>query len=181
MIEIDERGIYLINFEKHQNLDGLDRIRELGRQRAARCRERKKLLSGVPENCNVTNNATVTDDNALDIDIERDKEKDKDICPFTEIKDLFNSKCLSLQKVQKLTNSRKNKLSARWKELPDIKQWEQLFIEVECTSFLIGKNDRGWKASFDWLIANDSNYTKVLEGQYANQQIQRDRFEGIIT
>jgi hypothetical protein len=34
------------------------------------------------------------------------------------------------------------------------------------TPFLAGGGDRGWRASFDWLIANDSNVRKVLEGAY---------------
>jgi len=35
------------------------------------------------------------------------------------------------------------------------------------TPFLAGEGDRGWQASFDWLIANRSNVRKVLEGEYA--------------
>jgi hypothetical protein len=37
---------------------------------------------------------------------------------------------------------------------------------AEQTPFLAGAGDRGWQASFDWLIANDSNVRKVLEGAY---------------
>jgi hypothetical protein len=35
------------------------------------------------------------------------------------------------------------------------------------TPFLAGNGDRGWQASFDWLIANRSNVRKVLAGAYA--------------
>ena len=35
------------------------------------------------------------------------------------------------------------------------------------TPFLAGDNNRGWQASFDWLIANRRNVRKVLEGEYA--------------
>jgi hypothetical protein len=34
------------------------------------------------------------------------------------------------------------------------------------TPFLAGAGDRGWQASFDWLIANGSNVRKVLKGAY---------------
>jgi hypothetical protein len=34
------------------------------------------------------------------------------------------------------------------------------------TPFLSGEGARGWRASFDWLIANDTNVRKVLEGAY---------------
>ena len=54
MIENTEKGIYITNFDKHQNIEGLDRIREQNRIRKQRERERKKALlleesgSGVP-------------------------------------------------------------------------------------------------------------------------------------
>ena len=34
------------------------------------------------------------------------------------------------------------------------------------TPFLTGTGDRGWRANFDWFIANDTNVRKVLEGLY---------------
>jgi len=97
-------------------------------------------------------------------------DKEINIVPFTEIVELYNRVCMSLPNVQKLTDSRKRKLTARWKEMPDIEQWKRLFNEVEQIPFLKGENDRGWKASFDWLIENDSNITKVLEGQYRREK-----------
>ena len=43
------------------------------------------------------------------------------------------------------------------------------------TPFLTGDGNRGWQASFDWLIANRSNVRKVLEGEYAPQAPARAR------
>jgi hypothetical protein len=34
------------------------------------------------------------------------------------------------------------------------------------TPFLAGEGARGWRASFDWLITNDTNVRKVIEGVY---------------
>lgn len=34
------------------------------------------------------------------------------------------------------------------------------------TPFLAGAGERGWRANFDWLIANDTNARRVLEGCY---------------
>lgn len=34
------------------------------------------------------------------------------------------------------------------------------------TPFLLGEGPGGWCANFDWLIANDTNYLKVIEGRY---------------
>lgn len=68
-------GIYAIpNWEKHQNADGLEKIREQTRKRVANHRKNQKLALG----CNVTSNATVTQGNATEEEKEEDKEKDKE-------------------------------------------------------------------------------------------------------
>jgi len=41
--------------------------------------------------------------------------------------------------------------------------------KAAATPFCLGLNDRGWKTDFDWLIANDTNAAKVLEGRYDTQ------------
>ncbi len=38
------------------------------------------------------------------------------------------------------------------------------------TPFLAGAGERGWRASFDWLIADAANARKVLHGEYAPTQ-----------
>jgi hypothetical protein len=38
------------------------------------------------------------------------------------------------------------------------------------TPFLAGAGERGWRASFDWLIADAGNARKVLHGEYAPNQ-----------
>lgn len=42
MIEIDEAGIRISNWEKHQNIDGLERIKKLNAERNRKYRQRKK-------------------------------------------------------------------------------------------------------------------------------------------
>lgn len=65
--------INLPGWEDHQNIEGLDKIREQTRKRVADYRTRKKQAL-LPDNSNVT----VTDCNAADIDIDIDKEKKKE-------------------------------------------------------------------------------------------------------
>lgn len=61
MIEITERGIFLINFEKNQNIEAMLRIRELTRDRVRKFREKKLIPSGTS---NVNGNGDVTHSNA---------------------------------------------------------------------------------------------------------------------
>lgn len=81
MIEIDQRGIYLVNWQKHQSIDKLEQLKEQNMQRQAAWRQRKKLPAG-DEASNVmsrNSNVTVTLRNALDIDIDKDKERERDL------------------------------------------------------------------------------------------------------
>ena len=70
MIEVIDDIIRISNWEKYQNVDGMERIREQTRLRVAKHRENKKL------ECNVTGNATVTHSNALDKEEDIDIDKD---------------------------------------------------------------------------------------------------------
>lgn len=88
MIEItDNNFISIANWDKHQNLDGLERIREQNRIRKQKERERKKLLL-----CHSDSHVTVTQCHATDKDI--DKDINKDINKYiVEIVTYLNDKC----------------------------------------------------------------------------------------
>lgn len=75
MIEIIDGIISLPNWEKHQNVDGMEKIKEQTRNRVAKYRKKQKNLALG----NVTCNVTVTDGNALEEDKEENKNRlDKD-------------------------------------------------------------------------------------------------------
>lgn len=75
MVEIIDGVITLPNWEKHQNIDGMEKIKEQTRNRVARHREKQKNIALG----NVTGNVTVTDGNALEEDKEKNKNRlDKD-------------------------------------------------------------------------------------------------------
>lgn len=71
MIEIINNIYCVSNWEKYQNIDGLDKIREQTRKRVSRYREKQRVLTSG--NSSVTGNVTVTQSNATEIDIEEDK------------------------------------------------------------------------------------------------------------
>jgi predicted phage replisome organizer/uncharacterized phage protein (TIGR02220 family) len=76
MVENDTKGIYLVNFEKHQSLEKMEHIKEQNRIRKQRERD-KKLL----ESRNMSRDISVTsrDSHATDIDIDKDIDKDKEL------------------------------------------------------------------------------------------------------
>jgi hypothetical protein len=44
--------------------------------------------------------------------------------------------------------------------------FREAVARAAATPFLCGEGPAGWCANFDWLVANDTNYLKVLEGRY---------------
>lgn len=97
-----------------------------------------------------------------------EKDKENNIKVLNNIIEYFNAKN-TFSKIIKLTDSRKKKLLARVKEqgLNNIIRAIDIASESE---FLKGSNDSGWKMDFDWLIANDTNIIKILEGKYSNNK-----------
>lgn len=82
-----------------------------------------------------------------------------------ELINLWNAQS-DLSKIIKLSNPRKSKLKKRFSEpLFDFKKAIPLILESD---FLMGRSS-GWKITFDWFIENESNYIKVLEGNYSNK------------
>lgn len=80
MLEMDDRSfISIANWEKHQNIDGLEKIREQNRMRKQREREKKRLLLDHSD-CHVT----VTQSHATDIELELEEDKNKDIPSKTD-------------------------------------------------------------------------------------------------
>ncbi|WP_107950903.1 phage replisome organizer N-terminal domain-containing protein [Lysinibacillus parviboronicapiens] len=87
MVEVDENEIIRIhNWEKHQNVDGMEKIRLQTAARVAKHREKKKAEQALPlpknddnDTCNVTvtqSNETEQTKTRLDKDLDIDKEKD---------------------------------------------------------------------------------------------------------
>lgn len=81
MIFIDENDfIEIANWEKHQNVEGLDQIRSNNAERQKRYRDKKKQALLIENNeSSVTSNVTSRNSNALDKEIDKEIELDKDI------------------------------------------------------------------------------------------------------
>lgn len=98
MIQLEDHIIKIAGWEEHQNIDGLDRIREQTRKRVAKYRENQKQLP-----CNVTCNDTVTEGNA--IEEEREEEEEIDINIYSSIINYLNKKANTRYRV----NNKKTK------------------------------------------------------------------------
>jgi len=76
-----------------------------------------------------------------------------------------------LPKVMEMTASRRQKALQRLKEHPSLAWWKQSMANIANSAFCRGmgqpkSGEKPWKASFDWLVHNDSNAVKAYEGRY---------------
>lgn len=98
------------------------------------------------------------------------KPKKPDVdCDF--ILRLYHDRCPSLPKVLKLSDKRKMKIRVRFEEMRfDYETLQQVFDKAEASSFMRGDNNRGWRADFDWIFNNSTNWLKILEGKYDDRK-----------
>lgn len=163
MVEKIDGVIMLPNWEKHQNIDGMEKIKEQNRNRAARHRQKQKLLAQNNESNvtdNVMDNVTVTHGNALD----KDKELDKDI-------EINNNKVMTSSSLsENLKNSGIHLTAKAHQQLLD-------YVGLDGMSFdmlnrAIEKTSGSHKPSFNYLIAILENWKK--KGFTSIEQVDED-------
>lgn len=158
MIEIIDGIISLPNWEKHQNVDGMEKIKEQTRNRVAKYRKKQKNLALG----NVTGNVTVTDGNALEED--KDKELDKDI----EINN--NKVMISSSLSENLKNSGIHLTNKSHQQLLE-------YVGLDGMSFdmlnrAVEKTSGSHKPSFNYLIAILESWKK--KGFTSIEQVDED-------
>jgi hypothetical protein len=96
------------------------------------------------------------------------KEKKKDI---VNLWNTFAEKN-NLAKIKGITKSRSKHLDARLEE--DNFEFNAILQQIEKQDFLLGKGGMNWKVNFDFIIKNDNNFIKILEGGYASKKDYKD-------
>jgi hypothetical protein len=79
----------------------------------------------------------------------------------------YNDLAGPLPKVKEFTESRRRKVKSRIAGGLTLERFEEIVKRCVATPFLTGDNQRGWRAHFDWLMENDTNAAKVMEGAYS--------------
>ena len=90
--------------------------------------------------------------------IKNDKEHYSFVSEIINIwNEIFNTKI-------RITEGRRPKIKKRWVEWQCMDTVKTIFEKIKSSEFCMGAT--GWKADFDWIIKNDTNWVKVLEGKY---------------
>ena len=181
MIVTKDEYFAIAGWDEVQSVDKLERMREQARIRKRRQREREALPAPPGSrdgHVTVTSRHATEEDIEEDIDIEEEIEEEREETgdartsspiPYDSIQFVYNEICVSFPRCTSLSAARKKAIKARITSGYTLEDFRALFEKAEASSFLKGKNDRNWSATFDWLI-KDTNMAKVLDGNYDDQK-----------
>lgn len=158
MIWKDEEGfIFITNWDKHQNIEGMEKIKEQNRERQKKYRENKK------ENSNVTSR----DSNAIDktrIDIDKDKEKQQ----TTE-----EQKTVVVDFSENETETKKNKTAKVVIEVLKDKKEKEVVVDVVFEKAMQEIKDRP-------DIANKTGYARrMIEQGWKPVEVPKSTYKGL--
>lgn len=135
-------------------------------QRVRAHRERKALhCNDTVTLCNTEKEIEIEKENR---DRVRDKTDSK--ISYQLIADTFNDICKSFDRVERISDSRKEDIDAACKKF-SFSQIRTAFIKAENSKFLKGKESKGdykFNANFNWII-KERNLKKILEGKFDNE------------
>ena len=175
MITRDGNLLTIPGWEEHQNIEGMDKIREQNRIRKQKQRERQRNMIEQDMSRDTSRDVTQQSKNKKE-DIDIDKEKDnklivsKDTICQTDVRRVIEE-WNKLQEVGinpirdiKPSSKRYQLLKGRIREY-GIDEVLNAINNVRNSDFLRGENNRSWMITFDWFV-KPNNFLKTLEGNY---------------
>lgn len=187
MITISDGGyLHITNWDKHQNIEGMEKIREQNRLRKQRQREREK-------NALEDSHAMSRDSHATDIDIEEEEERDIEgeeeieeevvthVTSFLPIIDTWNKLDTNIPKVQAINEGTKRHTLTKAR----VNQYSEDTIlkainNIDKSNFLKGYVT-DFVITYDWFI-KPNNFIKVLENNYQdhNQNSKTNEYHNLL-
>jgi predicted phage replisome organizer len=177
MIEIDNSGfIYITNWEKHQSVDKMNKIKEQTRVRVQNHREKQKAL--LPHNKeDVTQcNANVTHGNATDIELELELDLELDL--KNKEKDLKNKKSVDANASKRFIKPNIQQIFEYCQERKNNVDPEKWFDHYESNGWKVGKNAmKDWKAAVRTWEKNSSTSISRQGGNYSTKTKKEESFD----
>lgn len=173
MIDLNEDGLIAIeNWDKHQNIEGMEKVRLKNAERVRKHRERKKQQALEDKNSsNVTCNVTVTDCNGTDKDIDKEIDIDKDKKNRSKTSCKYSDEHLRL--AEKLKNNLINDFPSEMKRVK-IEKWADTFRLIE-------ERDQQTIAAIDyvldWLPTNSFWFGNIRSASKLRTQFEKLKFE----
>lgn len=114
----------------------------------------------------IDSNLTQKDD--LNI-VDEELHPKRDRIDYRGIQNDYNAICVSFPMCKLLSDKRKKEIKACVNNGITREDFRRAFEKAQESSFMKGNNNRGWQASFDWIIKLN-NLVKILDGNYDNKQ-----------
>ena len=147
--------------------ESAERVRASRKNKALQCNTNVTECNNNVQKCN-------TD---IEIELEngdrvRDRVRDKtdSKISYQLIADTFNDICKSFDRVERISDSRKEDIAAACKKF-SFSQIRTAFAKAENSKFLKGEESKGdykFKANFNWII-KEENLKKILGGNFDNE------------
>lgn len=169
MIDLNEDGLIAIeNWDKHQNIEGMEKVRLKNAERVRKHRERKKQQALEDKN---SGNVTVTDCNGTDKDIDKEIDIDKDKKNRSKTSCKYSDEHLRL--AEKLKNNLINDFPSEMKKVK-IEKWADVFRLIE-------ERDQQTIAAIDyvldWLPTNSFWFGNIRSASKLRTQFEKLKFE----
>lgn len=193
----DDGAIWLVNFIKHQSSTSPMIIKKLASDLAgissAKIRDGVlakygALFNGFMDNAIPYPQSSIpyptTEIPCREQELEREQERkqepeesssDEGVVSAQEVVSLWNEMMppAGFPAVSRVTDERRKKLRARQRTFLAAKSlefWRRVFIVLQRSSFLSGKNDRHWIARLDFCLQSDEKLCNITEGKYDDEQ-----------
>ncbi len=95
-----------------------------------------------------------------------------ELIPYDKIVEAYHEELPMLPSVRLLSKHLKAAIRARWfsgRERQNLQWWRDYFRLVAGCKFLLGVNDREWRADLMWLVG-PRNMEKILNGRYSDRK-----------
>lgn len=169
---LDNGAIYMLDIQNFigQSSTEADRKRDYRKKIDGEI----QLLGQMSDKCPDKSPPEIELKKEIEIELELKKELKKEIdiksqkpivkINFDEYKEEYNNRCTNLPKMKILTDKRKDNIR-NFNKTFTLEQFKEICDIANEAPFLIGDNDRGWKADFDFILRVDKA-TSILEGKY---------------
>ena len=159
-LDIDNER-YIKKVERIQKVNESRRNRnEIVNEKETKSQRNRDEIVGVNVNDNV--NVNVNDNVNVNVNV-----NDAFGNQAEEVMSLYNTTCLFMEPATMITPKRLSLITELLNGygLDEIKE---VFQKANSSDYLLGKNSKGWKASFDWII-DINNFVKIAEGNFDNK------------
>ncbi len=173
MIEQAENVWQIVNWERHQNIEGMDKIKAQNRVRKQRQRAKLKHDSFVTSrDCH-----GAEEEKREDEKVEKKRTKRVSTRTSHEAKgavgaqyymDTYNEICVKLSKCKVMSAKRELAITRFETEFTKA-QFAEICHKANASAFLTGQNERAWRADFDFLLRGDK-VASIIEGKYDDKE-----------